>query len=146
MMASREMQTITRLLHYHFVCHVHDSPITSVALRRAKSLEASLKRDPLKLKHFLTFMEGILRNRHAELAPQLAQDEECWFFPIFGVYHPKKPDQVRGVFDSSAKHEGLSLNDVLLSGPDLTNSLLGVLMHFRREPVAVMADVQQMFY
>ena len=118
----------------------------SVALRRAKSLEASLKRDPLKLEHFLTFMEGILTNGHAELAPQLAQDEECWFLPIFGVYHPKKPDQVRGVFDSSAKHEGLSLNDVLLSGPDLTNSLLGVLMRFRREPVAVMADVQQMFY
>ncbi|XP_056000809.1 uncharacterized protein LOC130046450 [Ostrea edulis] len=118
----------------------------SVALRRAKLLEASLRRNPLKQEHFLTFMEGILRNGHAELAPQLSHDEECWFLPIFGVYHPKKPDQVRGVFDSSAKYEGFSLNDVLLSGPDLTNSLLGVLMRFRREPVAVMADVQQMFY
>jgi len=54
-----------------------------------------------------------------------------------------RPDQV---FDSSAKHENLSLNYVLLTGPDLTNSLLGVLIRFRREAVAITADIQQMFY
>lgn len=59
---------------------------------------------------------------------------------------PQKPNQIRGVFDSSAKHCGVSLNDVLLSGPDLLNSLLGVLMRFRREPIAIMTDVRQMFY
>ncbi|TWW54543.1 hypothetical protein D4764_0103490 [Takifugu flavidus] len=31
-------------------------------------------------------------------------------------------------------------------GPDLNNSLLGVLMRFRKNPVALTADVQQMFY
>ncbi len=41
---------------------------------------------------------------------------------------------------------GTSLNDVLLQGPDLTNSLLGVLLRFRREPIAIMADIQHMFY
>ncbi|XP_056016957.1 uncharacterized protein LOC130053618 [Ostrea edulis] len=34
----------------------------SVALRRAKLLEASLRRNHLKQEHFLTFMEGIMRN------------------------------------------------------------------------------------
>lgn len=42
--------------------------------------------------------------------------------------------------------ENISLNDVLLSGPDLTNSLLGVLMRFKMERVAVTADIEQMFY
>jgi len=50
------------------------------------------------------------------------------------------------VFHSSAQHSGVSLNDVLLTGPDLNNSLLGVLMRFRKEKVAVLADIQQMFH
>lgn len=35
---------------------------------------------------------------------------------------------------------------MLLSGPDLTNSLLGILLRYRREQVAVVADIEQMFY
>lgn len=38
------------------------------------------------------------------------------------------------------------MNDVLLSGPDLNNALLGVLMRFRKENIAVTADIQQMLY
>lgn len=37
-------------------------------------------------------------------------------------------------------------NDVLLSGPDLMNNLYGVLLRFRRESIAIMADIEQMFY
>ena len=34
----------------------------------------------------------------------------------------------------------VSLNDVLLTGPDLNNTLLGVLMRFRKEPVAITVE------
>ncbi|XP_061185158.1 uncharacterized protein LOC133193208 [Saccostrea echinata] len=57
-----------------------------------------------------------------------------------------KKDKIRVVFDSSCKHEGISLNDVLMQGPDLMNRLDGVLMRFRKEPVAVIADIQQIFF
>lgn len=50
------------------------------------------------------------------------------------------------VFDSSAQFDGVSLSDILLSGPDLNNTLLGVLLCFRKEPFAITADVEQMFY
>ena len=50
------------------------------------------------------------------------------------------------VFDSSAPYKGVSLNDVLLTGPDLNNTLLGVLMRSRKEPVAITADIQHMFH
>jgi len=50
------------------------------------------------------------------------------------------------VFDCSARYEGTSLNDHLLSGPDLTNNLFGVLCRFRRHPVAVMCNVEKMFH
>lgn len=82
----------------------------------------------------------------AELATPLRENQECWYLPTFGIYHPQKPDQIRMVFDSSAKHKGISLNDVLLKGPDLNNTLLGVLICFRKEPIAVTENVQQMFY
>ena len=40
----------------------------------------------------------------------------------------------------------MSLNSVLMSGPDLTNSLVGILLRFRSHPVAVTVDIEQMFY
>ena len=49
------------------------------------------------------------------------------------------------VFDCAAKYRGSSLKDQLLQGPDLTNTLVGVLTRFREEPVAFMADVEAMF-
>ncbi|XP_068246878.1 uncharacterized protein [Palaemon carinicauda] len=116
------------------------------ALQRAMLLDASLRRNPVKQEHFLTFMSKIFDYNHAELAPPLKDHEECWYLPLFGVYHPKKPDQIRGVFDSSAKCNGVSLNSVLLTGPNLTNDLLGVLIRFRKEMLAVTADIQLMFH
>lgn len=52
----------------------------------------------------------------------------------------------RVVFDCSAKHKGESLNAHLLQGPDLTNKLLGVHCRFRKEQVAFMCDIEQMFF
>ena len=91
-------------------------------------------------------MKEILDSGHAETVPPLKENTDCWYLPLFGVHHPKKPTQIRGVFDASAKYNGVSLNDVLLTGPDLTNSLLGVILRFRKEPVAITADIQKMFY
>ena len=116
------------------------------ALHRAKILDSSLKSNSVKRSHFVTFMKEIFDSGHAERAPPLNDTEECWYLPLFGVYHPKEPDQIRGIFDASAKHKGVSLNKVLLSGPDLTNSLLGVLLRFRKQPIAMTADVKKMFY
>ncbi|XP_056409269.1 uncharacterized protein LOC130324954 [Hyla sarda] len=116
------------------------------AEKRFTSLQHMLQRKPNMKKHFQAFMQKIFDNDQAERAPPLQENQEHWYLPIFGVYHPQKPGQIRVVFDSSAKHKGISLNDVLLSGPDLNNTLLGVLIRFRKELVAVTADVQQMFY
>ncbi|KAL3967947.1 NLR family CARD domain-containing protein 3 [Sarotherodon galilaeus] len=116
------------------------------AIKRLSSLHRTLEKRPEMKRHFFAFMQNIFDRDHAELAPPLELDKECWYLPTFGVYHPQKPGQIRVVFDSSAKCHGVSLNDVLLSGPDLNNSLLGVLLRFRRETVAATADIEQMFH
>lgn len=88
----------------------------------------------------------MLEKDQADAAPPLTPGEESWYLPIFGVYHPQKPGKIRVVFDSSVQCEEISLNDALLSGPDLNNMLIGVLLRFRRELVAITVDVEQMFY
>ena len=64
----------------------------------------------------------------------------AWYIPHFGVYHPKKPGKIRMVFDCSAKTGGVCLNDFLL------NSLLGILLRFRKESVAITCNVERMFH
>lgn len=116
------------------------------ALDRFRSLQRSFSKKPIMKDHFFAFMEKILAKGHAEIAPPLKQQEECWYLPLFGVYHPKKPEEIRVVFDSSCQYDGVSLNDILLKGPDLNNGLLGVLLRFRKEAVAITTDIQQMFH
>ncbi|XP_063758758.1 uncharacterized protein LOC134877255 [Eleginops maclovinus] len=116
------------------------------ARTRLAMVTKTLRKHPERREHFTEFMSKLFENGHAEVAPPLPPDEESWYLPFFGVYHPQKPGQVRVVFDSSAQHQGVSLNDVLLTGPNMNNSLLGVLLRFRREPVAVTTDIQQMFH
>ena len=56
---------------------------------------------------------------------------KTWYIPHHGVYHPSKPGKIRVVFDCSAQFNGRSLNKELLTGPDLTNPLMGILTRFR---------------
>ena len=55
---------------------------------------------------------------------------KCWYLVHHGVYHKTK-NKIRAVFDCSRKSVGVSLNDMLITGPDLANNLVGVLMCFR---------------
>ena len=99
-------------------------------------------------KHYFTFMQKVFDNGHAEpVPPETSESTHArWYLPHFGVYHPQKPGKIRVVFDSAAEKDGVSLNKLLLSGPDLSNNLLGVLIRFRQDPVAFMADIEQMFH
>ncbi|XP_071944711.1 uncharacterized protein [Antedon mediterranea] len=117
-----------------------------LAQRRFNSLCKTLNKKPEQKKQFIEFIGNMVKNKHAEAAPPMEEGKERWYLPMFGVYHPQKPGKIRVVFDSSAEWKGVSLNKVLLSGPDLNNSFLGVLLRFRKEPIAVTADVEQMFY
>ena len=60
--------------------------------------------------------------------------------------NPNKPGKVRIVFDAAAEHKWTSLNKNLLQGPDCTNSLVGVLLRFREENIALVADIESMFH
>ena len=91
-------------------------------------------------------MADIIEKGYAHKVPADFQKSSAkWYIPRHGVYHPHKPGKIRVVFDCSAIYGGMSLNDQLLKGPDLTNSLFGVLSRFQ-ERIALMADIEAMFY
>lgn len=70
---------------------------------------------------------------------------EQWYIPHFAVRHPQK-QKLRVVFDCKAPYNGTSLNDHLLQGPDMMNSLVGILCRFRKESIAISCDIQKMLY
>ena len=72
--------------------------------------------------------------------------QSLWYLPHHRVFNPNKPEKIRVVFDCAAKFRGVSLNSQLLQGPDLTNSPFGVLIRFREDQVALMADIEAMFH
>ena len=120
-----------------------------LALSRIKKLKGRLKHDSTYRKDYQGFMSEIIEKGYAERVPpeELSLDNgRIWYIPHHGVYHPKKPGKIRVVFDASAECKGESLNKHLLQGPDLTNSLTGVLCRFRKEPVAFICDIEGMFH
>ena len=67
-------------------------------VRRAKILNSSLHKNAAKCDHFVNFMGKVIKNSHAEVAPPLKKDQEYWFLPVFGVYHPQKPGEIHDFF------------------------------------------------
>ncbi|KAL0157129.1 hypothetical protein M9458_048375, partial [Cirrhinus mrigala] len=118
-----------------------------IAEQRAIGLKRKLSKNLEFYKDYKAFMTDIIDKGYAEKVPseQLERPDRVWYIPHHGIYHPKK-NKIRVVFDCTATYQNSSLNSQLMQGPDLTNTLIGVLNRFRQEPVAVMADIESMFY
>ena len=68
-------------------------------------------------------------------------DKHCagreWYLPHHPVVNPNKPEKVRRVLNGASKFQGISLNIVLLTGPDLLQRIIHTLMRFPRHQFAV---------
>jgi hypothetical protein len=120
----------------------------STAEARLTSLGRKLQRDP---KLHSMYADSMTKLFDKGYAVELTEDEaarhtdKTWYLPHHAVFHPRKPDKIRVVFDAASQHHGVSLNSQLLSGPDLINSLLGILLRFRERPVAIVGDIEGFF-
>ena len=121
----------------------------SVAEKRLQSLTKRFLREPDLHARYKDGIQELLDKGYAEKVPQ--QDTEVtpgrtWYLPHHNVVNENKPERLRIVFDCAASFGGTSLNKEVLQGPDFTNNLVGVLLRFREEPVAVMGDIEGMFH
>ena len=118
-------------------------------LKRLLGIKRKFLRNGELWNHYTEFMQNLFDRNHASAVPSEELKTEAgkvWFLPHFDIYHPKKPDQIRIVFDCSAVFDNQSLNKLLLQGPDMMNALIGVLSRFRKEEIAVTCDIEKMFH
>lgn len=88
------------------------------------------------------------------VARKLSQKElQEWSGPKFYISHlavvntRSHSTPVRIVFNSSQVCQGMSLNSCLAKGPDCyMNNLIGILLRWREEQVALVGDIRKMFH
>ena len=92
-----------------------------------------LKENRTRYRHLLhemytkTVTDYIEKGYAKELEGESTDSKKIWYLPHHPVMNVNKPGKVRLVFDCAAKYKDTSLNSQLLQGPDLMNSLIGVL-------------------
>lgn len=127
--------------------HVPDSYY--LALSRLQSLHKRLAKDKELADLYRVNIEAYVQKGYAEECIDSHSNQSSssrrWYLPHFGVTHPNKPGKLRIVHDAAAKSKGVCLNTLILPGPDLLQSLLGILMRFREGQVALNGDIKEMF-
>ena len=91
-------------------------------------------------------MNDILQKGYTREASEVKPYDKTLYIPHHNIYHPDKLGKNRVVFDCSADLNERSINQELISGPDLTIQLVGVLIRFRHEQMTVKEDIESMFY
>ena len=120
----------------------------SLAERRLQQLKRRFDRSPEFAKQYEAVMNDYIEKGYAVKlsAEEATHMSKCtWYLPHHGVINPNKA-KVRVVYDAAAEFGGTSLNKELLQGPQLNNSLVGVLIRFRKEDVAIASDIESMFH
>ena len=116
------------------------------AERRLRQLGRRFARDPNLHESYSKTIKTLEEKGYSEKAPDIETKHATYYMPHHPVLSDNKPGKVRVVYDCNAKTHGMSLNEVAHQGPDLTNTLVGVLLRFRQELVAITADIEGMFH
>lgn len=115
-----------------------------------KSTERTLLKDD---KWSETYMEQVQDMVNRKVARKLTDSEisswkgPCFYLSTLAVSNPRSnTTPVRMVFNSSQVYQGVSLNSALAKGPDAyLNNLLGLLLRWREESIALVGDIRKMF-
>ena len=121
-----------------------------IVLCTLKSTEKRL----LKNEQFAELYKDQINNVFERKVARKVTEEELhqyngpkYYIAHHAVLKPEsKSTPCRIVFNSSAKYQGLSLNDCYAKGPSLLNQLLGILLRFRKDRYAFVGDISKIFH
>ena len=115
-------------------------------LVQLKSLEKRLSRDTSLKENYANTIREDLGKGYLITVPDADKVEQRsdkeWYLPHHPAINPNKPGKVRRVLNGAAKFHCTSLNKSLLTGPDLLQNLIHVLLRFRKHQFAVSADIE----
>ena len=118
-----------------------------MALKRLYNMVPRFRRDPERKERVFAEMQKFIDKGYAIRIEDDGNDAGAsnprWYLPIHVVEKGKK---TRICHDARASVGGTCLNDLLLGGPKLLNSLPAVLMAFRTHRIAFMMDIAAFFH
>ena len=130
--------------------HVNLPTNYGLAYGRLRGLFTRLQSQPALLERYNAVLEDQLQKGIVEFAPFSTEGStnRLHYIPHHPVITPgKDTTKLRIVYDASAKSSAsnASLNDCLLRGPVTLKDLCGILLRFRLNRVAILADIEKAF-
>ncbi|KAI5715931.1 hypothetical protein M8J77_024772 [Diaphorina citri] len=118
-----------------------------IAKKRLVSLERKFSHNNELKQSYTAAISEYITQGHAVLKDDHKNDTVAYYMPHHAVSKPDRlTTKVRVVFDlSCSTSSGLSLNDVMYTGPTLYKDLFKLLISFRMFPIACTADIKKMF-
>lgn len=115
-------------------------------LKRLENLKSKLSANNKLLHEYNNIIKDQIISGVIEIAPEQNFNSEIHYLPHHPVVkYDKKTTKVRMVFDASCKASKISLNDCLHPGPQLTESLFGILIRFRTHKFCFISDIEKAF-
>jgi len=118
------------------------------AVRRLKSMEKRLQENQNYYEEYRKFMKEYEQLGHmTEITTDGENPPYTYYIPHHYVLKQESTStKFRVVFDASASTStGVSLNDTMLVGPTIQDSLMSIVMRFRIHKIAFIADIQKMY-
>jgi hypothetical protein len=120
----------------------------SLAVKRLQYLERRLTKLPDYRQEYEKFMQEYENLGHMKEVPPVPLDSNqvCYIPHHFVLKESSSTTKFRVVFDASAKTStGVSLNDTMMVGPTIQDSLFEILCRFRLHKYAFTADIAKMY-
>ena len=117
------------------------------AKRRFLSLERRLSKEPSTRDMYHDFMKEYLDLGHMSITDNQIPTSPHYFIPHQVVLRPQSTStKLRVVFDASSRSTSQkSLNDLLMVGPTIQNTLYSTLLRFRLHEYVLTADIEKMY-
>lgn len=119
----------------------------NIVKRRLQSIVKKIEANPEYGRQYEDFMQEYIDLGHCSRVDSPSDDGPHYYIPHFAVENPDSTTtKLRVVFDCSCKTDnGVCLNDLLMVGPTIQKDLIGHLLYFRSQPIALTGDLTKMY-